>query len=260
MGTQMGAGLVVGLVVACLVGAAVWLLQPVAPPRVAAVPPWRRRVLGAVRTRPPHESADPPAVAVARAASEVAALLRAGAVPAAAWAPQLLDGGAGDPSSSSSFPSSCRGPGQVRLALDAAARAASLGEDPAAALRRGHSRRSASGPALDSLALAWRTSQVTGAPAAAVLDGLAGALRDEAEAQDARDAALAGPRATARLLLALPGLGLAAATALGADPVGALLQTTAGRWCAAFGVLFALVGWGWTALLVRAAENAVSAR
>lgn len=270
------------LLAALLAGVAAWLAVPASvrvPRPVAAA-----RTTGAVRARRPERrgavevvraglgrpaDAEPPAVRVARAASEVAALLRAGATPAAAWAPQQLGStGAGGMASGvvvgvasgGAVGGAGRPPDPVAAALDEAARAAAAGEDPAAALRRHRvgARRSATGAgtALASLALAWRTSEVTGAPAAAVLDGLAAALRDEAAATDARDASLAGPRATARLLLALPPLGLAASTALGADPVAVLAGTPAGRWCAALGLAFAAAGWAWTSALVRAAVRA----
>lgn len=273
------------LLAALLAGVAAWLAVPASvrvPRPVAAA-----RATGAVRARRPERrgaveavraglrlldrpaDAEPPAVRVARAASEVAALLRAGATPAAAWAPQQLGStGAGGMASGvvvgmasgGAVGGAGRPPDPVAAALDEAARAAAAGEDPAAALRRHRvgARRGATGAgtALASLALAWRTSEVTGAPAAAVLDGLAAALRDEAAATDARDASLAGPRATARLLLALPPLGLAASTALGADPVAVLAGTPAGRWCAALGLAFAVAGWAWTSALVRAAVRA----
>lgn len=221
----------------------------------------RRRGHRVLRLLPGGPGEEPPEVRVARAASEVAALLRAGAVPAAAWAPQRLQpdglegphglrGGRGPGAGAGGAPDG------VAVALDAAARASAAGEDPAEALRRHPAGGGRACAALGSLSLAWRTSEVTGAPAAAVLDGLASALRDEAAATDSRDAALAGPRATARLLLALPPLGLAASTALGADPVAVLVGTAAGRWCAALGAAFALAGWAWTAALVRAAVRA----
>ncbi|MBC3760487.1 type II secretion system F family protein [Quadrisphaera oryzae] len=224
----------------------------------------RRRGHRVRRLLPGGPGEEPPEVRVARAASEVAALLRAGAVPAAAWAPQRLQpqgpqgphglhglrGGRGPGAGAGGAPDG------VAVALDAAARASAAGEDPAEALRRHPAGGGRACAALGSLSLAWRTSEVTGAPAAAVLDGLASALRDEAAATDSRDAALAGPRATARLLLALPPLGLAASTALGADPVAVLVGTAAGRWSAALGAAFALAGWLWTAALVRAAVRA----
>lgn len=244
---------VLAALVALLTGAATWLLVPApASAERPAGPARPRGPLQAVRERlerlRPGSPAEPPGVRVARAAAEVAALLRAGAVPAAAWAPQRADA-VGPPG---------RHLDAVDAALDAAARAAAAGEDPAAALRehRGAVPAAASGSALGSLALAWRTSESTGAPAAVVLERLAAALRDEAAATDARDAALAGPRATARLLLALPPLGLAASTALGADPLAVLVGTPAGRWCAALGATSAVAGWAWSAALVRAATRA----
>jgi len=233
----------------CAAGLAAWLLLgPVASPgaargrgrRAGAGPPALARWRTALRAGAAG-TAEPAGVVVARAAAEVAALLRAGAPPPAAWAPQRWDPAAG--------------PAPLGGVLDRAARAAVRGEDLVAELRSG-SRPPRAAAALDSLALAWRTSETTGAPAAAVLDRLVTSLLDDASAQDARDAALAGPRATARLLAVLPLAGVLLGVLVGADPVAVLLGTAPGRWCAAVGLTATALGWAWTALLVRAAERA----
>jgi len=233
----------------CAAGLAAWLLLgPVAPPGAAggrgrstaagpaALARWRTALRAGAA-----ETAEPAGVVVARAAAEVAALLRAGAPPVAAWAPQRWDQEAG--------------PAPLGGVLDRAARAAVRGEDLVAELRSG-SRPLRAAAALDSLALAWRTSETTGAPAAAVLDRLVTSLLDDASAQDARDAALAGPRATARLLAVLPLAGVLLGVLVGADPVAVLVGTVPGRWCAAVGLAATALGWAWTAALVRAAERA----
>ncbi|WP_194904561.1 type II secretion system F family protein [Quadrisphaera sp. INWT6] len=229
----------------CAAGLAGWLLLGPATPGAARERGRRaapgRRLRARWRSGPGAETAEPAGVVVARAAAEVAALLRAGAPPVAAWAPQRWDPGAG--------------PAPLGGVLDRAARAAFRGDDLAAELRSG-ARPPRAAAALDALALAWRTSETTGAPAAAVLDRLVTSLLDDAGAQDARDAALAGPRATARLLAVLPLAGVVLGVLVGADPVGVLLGTVPGRWCAAVGVLATVLGWVWTALLVRAAERA----
>ncbi|MFP5348124.1 MAG: type II secretion system F family protein [Actinomycetes bacterium] len=97
-------------------------------------------------------------------------------------------------------------------------------------------------------------SERTGASAAAVLDRLAEALRAEAEARGARTTAMAGPRATARVLAWLPVLGLALGQLVGADPLNVLLGTSLGRICAVTGALLALASALWTRRLVKLAE------
>ncbi|MBX6766996.1 MAG: type II secretion system F family protein, partial [Actinomadura rubrobrunea] len=81
------------------------------------------------------------------------------------------------------------------------------------------------------LAACWRIGAERGGTLAAVLDGLAAALRDEEEQRQEISAQLAGPKATARLLAGLPLLGLAMAAALGADPVAFLFGTIPGLGC-----------------------------
>lgn len=84
---------------------------------------------------------------------------------------------------------------------------------------------------------AARLAVDVGAPTAALLERVAMAVGRDAEAAAGRRAALAGPRATARVLGWLPGVGLLLGVALGADPVAVLLD--GGR-----GTVLLLVGAG----------------
>lgn len=107
---------------------------------------------------------------------------------------------------------------------------------------------------LRSLAACWRIGAERGGGFAAVIDGLAVALRDD-EAQRAEvTAQLAGPRATARMLAGLPLLGLGMAAMLGADPVAFLLGTPGGLLCASLGIALNALGLWWTHRLAAAAE------
>ncbi|MFI0449125.1 type II secretion system F family protein [Actinomadura sp. 6N118] len=106
------------------------------------------------------------------------------------------------------------------------------------------------------LAACWRIGAERGGTLAAVLDGLASALRDEeAQRQDVA-AQLAGPRATARLLAGLPLLGLGMAAALGANPLAFLFGTIPGACCLTVGVGLDITGLWWTQRLAKAAETA----
>ncbi|WP_298806357.1 type II secretion system F family protein [uncultured Pseudokineococcus sp.] len=190
-----------------------------------------------------HGSGAAPSVeAVAQDVSRLAVLLRAGLAPGPAWA--HLAGAAGP------------GPGG---AWTAAARAAAAGAPTApalhAVLRDGGLPAEARG-ATSALAAALDVCERTGAPAALVLHRLAGALREEADARDAREAALAAPRATARVLLALPVLGLALGHAVGAAPLAVLVGTGPGRLAAVVGAVLAATGWWWTRRLVASATVA----
>jgi tight adherence protein B len=104
------------------------------------------------------------------------------------------------------------------------------------------------------LAACWRIGADKGGTFAAVVEGLATALRDEEAQREEVAAQLAGPRATARLLAGLPLLGLGMAAALGADPLAFLLGTVPGLACLALGVGLDALGLWWTHRLARAAE------
>ena len=110
-------------------------------------------------------------------------------------------------------------------------------------------------PVLRALAAAWRVTARTGAPLAAAVDRLADGERVEAAAARELDAALAGPRSSARLLAGLPALGLVLAAGLGAHPVHVLLHTPIGAACLLAGVGLDLAGSAWTGALVRGARR-----
>ncbi|TDD20138.1 type II secretion system protein [Actinomadura sp. KC06] len=105
------------------------------------------------------------------------------------------------------------------------------------------------------LAACWRVGAERGGTLATVLDGLATALRDEESQRQDVSVQLAGPRATARLLAALPLLGLALAAALGAHPLPFLFGTLPGLACLITGATLNLTGLYWTRRLARSAET-----
>ena len=105
------------------------------------------------------------------------------------------------------------------------------------------------------LAACWRIGSERGGTLAAVLDGLAAALRDEEAQRQDVSVQLAGPRATARLLAALPLLGLAMASALGAHPIPFLFGTLPGLACLITGTTLNLTGLYWTHHLAQSAES-----
>lgn len=105
------------------------------------------------------------------------------------------------------------------------------------------------------LAACWHVGSERGGTLATVLDGLAAALRDEEAQRQDVSVQLAGPRATARLLAALPVLGLAMAAALGAHPIPFLCGTLPGAACLITGIALNLTGLYWTRRLARSAES-----
>lgn len=105
------------------------------------------------------------------------------------------------------------------------------------------------------LVAASRVAVRLGAPLADTLEHV-GREAVAAETRAARRrAALAGPRATARLLAWLPLLGLLVASLLGGDPVSTVLGGGAGAVSVTCGALAFAAGRRWIRVLVRQAER-----
>ncbi|GIH70257.1 type II secretion system F family protein [Sphaerimonospora thailandensis] len=127
------------------------------------------------------------------------------------------------------------------------------GGDVAAALLRVAPARGGEG--LVRLAACWRVSVMVGGGLATLIERVAVSLRDaEAHRLDLA-AQLAGPRATARLLAALPVLGLLMGAALGMSPLSFLLGGPAGFACLLVGLVLDAAGVWWTHRLVARAEG-----
>jgi tight adherence protein B len=103
---------------------------------------------------------------------------------------------------------------------------------------------------------AARLAAEVGAPLARVLDDVGEALAAADDARAERDAALAGPLATARVLLWMPAAGVGLGYALGANPVGTLLGGGLGTLSLALGAVLLEAGRRWTRILVGAARRA----
>ena len=100
---------------------------------------------------------------------------------------------------------------------------------------------------------ARRLSTTTGCPLDEALTILVAALRAEARVDAAIEAGLAGPKATVRVLLFLPAVGLVLAGLLGAEPLTVLTGGGIGSVAAVIGVGLIGVGWLWSRALLRAA-------
>jgi tight adherence protein B len=106
------------------------------------------------------------------------------------------------------------------------------------------------------LAACFDTAEASGCPLAEILARFAAHLEAEDDAEAARRTALAGPRATVRLLTWLPASGLGLGLLLGVDPVATLLGNPWGLVALAAGVVLTAAGRLWSAGLVRAAAGA----
>ncbi|MEW2622749.1 type II secretion system F family protein [Streptomyces sp. NPDC048106] len=140
------------------------------------------------------------------------------------------------------------GLGDTQAAVVAAAR---FGGDVPGALAVAARRPGAEG--LLGLAACWRVAVDQGAGLAAGLDRLDGALRAERDQRADLRAQLAGARATAVLLAALPALGLLLGAAMGAAPLRVLLHSGPGLGCLLIGAAFETAGLWWSARIVRGA-------
>ncbi|KWW97507.1 hypothetical protein TH66_17970 [Carbonactinospora thermoautotrophica] len=133
------------------------------------------------------------------------------------------------------------------------ARAVSLGADVPAALREAAGRPGAA--ALARLAACWQVAQDSGAGLVAAVAHISEGLRaDEAVRQEVT-AQLAAPRATARLLAALPAFGLLLGYGLDADPLRILFGTPYGLACVVLGTCLDAAGVLWTERIARRAEE-----
>lgn len=223
-GAGVGAGIVSGpAAVGLWVALAAWLVLGRGGRRAGVLA--RRTVVRRPRwtaLRRRGGGAPTEADAVRVAVAQVVALLRSGAPPAAAWSRALA------------VPVDATGvPEQTALAPVVGG--------------AGHAR---------SVVAAAVLSRDVGAPLASVLDAVSGAQVAEAEARGEREASLAGPRATARVLMWLPLLGAALGWVLGADPLATALDGGVGSVAVCLGLLLLAAGWVWTRRLVAAARAA----
>lgn len=176
---------------------------------------------------------------VASLVQRLAVLLAAGVPPPSAWGYLLPESGESD------WPLLDEVVGRIRShgAADEAIHAV-VGASPESAGWRG-------------LAAAWRVASEAGAPLAPTLADLAGSLRDLAETDREVQVALAAPVATARMVMALPVVGVLFGLALGFDTLGTLFGTPIGLVCLGLGGALMLVARLWNRRLVSSAAPTV---
>ncbi|PSK99422.1 tight adherence protein B [Murinocardiopsis flavida] len=132
--------------------------------------------------------------------------------------------------------------------------AAARGGDPVAAMRALADRPGCAG--IGYLSGCWRVASQTGGSLAEVVDRLAHGLAEEQSRRSELSAQLAGPRATAALLSALPVAGLAMSSGMGGRPLLFLCTTPVGLGCLVGGVALDLLGLWWTHRMTRRALDA----
>lgn len=169
----------------------------------------------------------PPVERIASTVERLAVLVAGGVPPRAAWS-YLEDAGSGDD------------------AVATVVHAVAASRDPVGTL-------SDQGEAWAVLAATLSVSERCGAPVAASLRSLSGTLRDMGQTQRDVRSALAGPRSTSRVVMALPLVGLCFALVLGSNPIDILLSPL-GLLCMAMGTSLMAIGWRWSS---RMARNAI---
>lgn len=187
------------------------------------------------RARASAAAATATAGEVADALRRITDELRTGAHPAAA-----LDGVRAD------------GPLAAAVLADAAA-AARMGNDVPRALRRAADSRPAVAGTLTRVAESWSLAERHGIPLADLLSRAQSDIAWRVQYGRRVHAQLAGPRATATVLTALPGLGLLLGQLLGADPVAVLRHGVLGQALLVVGVGLTAIGFAWTDRILRAA-------
>lgn len=103
------------------------------------------------------------------------------------------------------------------------------------------------------LGACWAIARVSGAPLGPALEVLAEALDDISRTKRQISAALAGPKATMRLVMALPVIGVIGGGIGGQSSVGFLFGTGLGAAVLALGVAMMFGAWWWLRLLAERA-------
>lgn len=132
-------------------------------------------------------------------------------------------------------------------------RAISLGEEPGRAIAtRGEDLPPAAAEVFAGMAAVWTVSERSGAPAADMILRYADAQRDALDADRERRIAMAGPRATVRVLSWLPLIGVGLGLLIGVQPVQ-LISGLPGRLSIGGGVVLYIAGrWWMKRMMVRA--------
>jgi len=126
-----------------------------------------------------------------------------------------------------------------------------LGGDPAEVWRR-QARGDGQAGLLD-LARAWQVGTASGASLTGTLDQVTVGLAEETALRSVVSSELAAPRATGKVMAALPVLGVGMGYLLGGDPIGWLTAALPGWVCLVVGTALACAGVLWIESLARRA-------
>ena len=175
---------------------------------------------------------------IASVVQRLAVLLAAGVTPATAWGHLAEEADAG----------------VLRSVADAAASGQPVSEALLAFVDAVGADSGAGEQAWRGLAAAWQVATEAGASLAPSLRQFASSLRDLAQTRRDLSVALAGPVATARMVMVLPAVGVLFGLALGFDTLGVLFTTIPGWVCLVLGLALILAARAWNRRLVTRAQ------
>jgi len=136
--------------------------------------------------------------------------------------------------------------------------AARFGDSIPRGLRQDAARTSDLAPQLRQLAAAWSVGAAHGGGLVASIERLALSVQAQFELRGVLSSELAAPRATMRMLSALPLVGVAMGYLLGADPIGWFLGSSVGALIAGTAVALTIAGVVWTRRIVGRVDQAMS--
>ncbi|WP_299167241.1 type II secretion system F family protein [uncultured Arthrobacter sp.] len=236
-----------GALVAALILAACWVLALSRRP-LRTAPRTQSGVFTVLKSRFPKRPVKSDSHEIPLFVHQLTGLLQAGRTPSQLWGDAL---GVHGSSAGTGFSVA------VRPALHSAHQAAQLGLSVPDVLRevgtrtRDHALRTL----WQDLAACLEVAERSGAPLADVLARYAVQRESQLDSDAARDTALAGPRATVRLLSWLPLFGLAVGYLIGVDPLEVLLDSVPGIAALCAGLVLMIAGRIWSSRLVRAAAG-----
>ena len=110
-------------------------------------------------------------------------------------------------------------------------------------------------PLIAPLAACWAVSAQQGSGLSFLITHMAEQARIAEDIRVQLEAQLAGPRATARILMLLPLFGIAMGMMMGVNPLAWLLGTPVGIACLLAGVALTALGYWWTSRIVQRVER-----
>jgi tight adherence protein B len=196
---------------------------------------------------------------VAAVVQRLAVLLAAGVAPVSAWH-YLADAGGPQSRRLRSIVRALGAGATVADAIMATVQTDAIRRRAGRAGPTPRSRRGSDAPdaaAWRGLAAAWFVATAAGAPLAASLRDFAAGLRDLAQTERDLSTALAGPAATARLVMVLPAVGILFGVVLGVNSVATLFTSVPGLVCLGTGTGLLVAARAWNRKLLARARPAV---